>query len=117
MTSWVCGSAALLLIGGACSSRSDVRRQLGAPNPLDRAVAAVEVAEERDPQAVHRLVDLLEDSSAAVRMYAILALERLTGSDYGYEYYADPAERAAAVNRWREALRAGAVAVRKAEAG
>jgi HEAT repeat protein len=79
---------------------------------LERALAAVRLAEAGDAGAVHELVDLLEDSDRAVRMYAILALVRLTGADYGYTYYGSDLERAVAVRRWREALRAGEVVVR-----
>jgi hypothetical protein len=94
----------------ACQSTS--RKELGSPNPLERAQAAVCLAEAGDAGAVHELVDLLEDSDRAVRMYAILALVRLTGADYGYKYYGTDLERAVAVRRWRDALRAGEVVVR-----
>jgi hypothetical protein len=80
--------------------------------PVDRARAAVALAEAGDPQAVDRLVSLLEDNDRGVRMYSILALERLTGQSYGYLYYAPEAERDRAVERWRNALRNGEVTLR-----
>jgi HEAT repeat protein len=80
-------------------------------NPLDRAEAVIEATEARDLNAVHTLVDLLEDPDAAVRMLAIVALRRLTDRDYGYRFYEDDLQRAAAVARWRAALRAGEVEV------
>ncbi|MBI5866272.1 MAG: hypothetical protein HZB38_17515, partial [Planctomycetes bacterium] len=61
-------------------------------------------AESGDKQAIHSLVSLLEDRDAAVRLYAIKALERLCGKTYGYVYYAPEPSRDAAVGRWREAL-------------
>ena len=92
-----------------CDSGAARRQLLGSGNPLDRAQAVVKVTEARDHEAVHKLVDLLEDPDGAVRMYAIIALRRLCVEDFGYRYYAGSAERATAVRRWREALRAGEV--------
>jgi hypothetical protein len=108
-------SAGVLLVSAACwpglpgcSSAAGRRQQLASGNPLDRARGAVEAAEARDAAAAPWLVDLLEDSDEAVRMVAIRALRQLLGTDLGYRYYAGESERALAVARWREALRAGA---------
>jgi hypothetical protein len=95
---WACTRAT-----GAPDMRSD--------NALDRARGAVKAADEGDPAAVHTLVNLLEDWDEAVRMYAILALQRLCGEDLGYRYYAPPEVRSRAVARWRDALRRGEVTV------
>lgn len=100
-----------LLGPAACRSPASARQQLTSSNPLDQVTAAVALAEARDPQAIHRLVALLEDRDRAVRMYAILALERLCGQTYGYKYYEAEASRAAAVRRWQNALRGGRVAL------
>lgn len=93
---------------GGPPARADLR----SGNPLDRARGVVAVTEARDDVAVHKLVDLLDDSDRAVRMYAILALVRLCGEDYGYRYYESAARRGPAVQRWREALRKGEVTLR-----
>ncbi len=71
----------------------------------------VAVTRTGDLVAVHKLVDLLDDHDRTVRMYAILGLRRLCGEDFGYRYYAVSAERAPAVARWRETLRAGTLTV------
>jgi hypothetical protein len=111
------------LLGGAAFIAAGCRAGgpeagLAAGNPMDRARAVIQVTEQRDGEAVQKLVDLLEDSDAAVRMYAILGLRRLVGEDYGYRYYDARAERVAAVQRWRAALRAGEVRlIGTAEAG
>lgn len=97
--------------GPGCNS-SGTRAELSSPSPVARARATVALGERRDPAAVHKLVDLLEDPDQAVRMYAILALQRITGEDFGYRYYDREAERQPAVERWRAALREGRVAVR-----
>jgi len=97
-----------------CDQGALRRRQLSSENPLDRTEAIVESCQARDLQAVHKLVALLDDPSDAVRMYAIQALRRLCGVDYGYRYYASAAQREAAVERWRQALRGGELALRPA---
>jgi HEAT repeat protein len=99
----------VLLGAAACQSPSSQRQQLSSTNPLDQVRAAVWLADAGDKDAVARLVGLLEDRDETVRMYAILALERLCGQTHGYKYYAPDAERAVAVARWREALRKGEV--------
>lgn len=103
------GAALATLVG--CQSTAAQRRQLNSRNPLDRAAAVVRLAEAGDRESVHKLVDLLEDPDAAVRLVAIVGLRRLTGDDRGFVYYAAETKRAAAVERWREALRAGTVRV------
>ena len=90
------------------------RRELASGNPLDRARGIVKVSERGDLAAVHKLVDLLEDPDAAVRMYAILALRHLCGQDYGFHYYDCAADRAQAILRWRDALRNGELTPRHA---
>ena len=107
-------SLVVLLCGGlaaGCNSAGE-RKALSSPSPVERARATVTLAEQRDAASVHKLVDLLEDPDQAVRMYAIIALRRLTGEDYGYRYYAREAERRPAVERWRAALRDGQVVLR-----
>ena len=72
------------------------------------------VYDTRDRRAAQKLVDLLDDPSSAVRMYAILALRGLTGEDFGYRYYDSEGARAASVQRWRDGVRAGIVVLRLA---
>lgn len=101
----LCASG-LALIG--CANRNQA---LYSQFPLERARAVVASAQRGDQQAVPKLVDLLGDLDAAVRMYSIVALQRLTNQTYGYQYYAAPPERERAIERWRAALRAGEVIV------
>ena len=54
--------------------------------------------------AVPLLVDRLQEEDAAVRFFAIQALERITGTRMGYDYAAGAAQRAEAVARWRASL-------------
>jgi|SRR5271170_12494 len=58
-----------------------------------------------------QLVVDLNDDDPAVRFYAIEALRRLTGDDFGYRYYEDEDGRAAAVAKWNQWLKQRKVAV------
>ena len=114
------GQAGLLVFGvvalgglGACTSSEFIGDPLRSNNPLDRAQAAVRITEEGKPSAVPKLVGLLDDYDQGVRMYAILGLRKLCGEDLGYRYYDPEPDRAEAVRRWRDALRAGEVTLRR----
>jgi hypothetical protein len=41
---------------------------------------------------------------SAVRLYAIIALEKLTGQTLDYEFYADRPDRQPAIQRWKQWL-------------
>lgn len=100
--------ALCLLLTGGCL---DPSRAASYPQSLradDAAVCipAFRVAADRsDRDALPALVDRLEDEDEAVRMFASMAMERITGTTLGYVYYAAPADRARAVSRWRSYLR------------
>jgi hypothetical protein len=103
-------AGALCVIG--CQSPRGGRADIASTYPLDRVRAVVRSAEAGDAGAVDLLIELLDDSDRGVRMYSILALERLCGENHGYRYYAPEAERAAAIERWRAARQRGEVVVR-----
>ncbi len=71
------------------------------PDPRERCLAIRAAAEAKDIRAVPLLVDRLEDEDEGVRFYAILALDRITGDRFGYDYAKPAWERAGAVDRWR----------------
>jgi len=91
--------------GMCCSAcATSVRPSLNSPDPQARIVAVVQAGERGDQEAVPLLVDLLEDGDGAVRMYAIIALEKITGTRRGYDYAGTSLRRAVAVRAWREWL-------------
>lgn len=108
---WLVLATAWLTCLPGCNPSGMRREHLVSPYPLDRARAAVELAEAGDAQAIDLLIELLNDRDRGVRMYAILALERLCGETYGYKYYNPEPQRAAAVARWRQARQRGEVTV------
>ncbi len=103
-------TAALVLCIGAspsCSSSHEVRRGMNSPDALGRALAIREAAESNDRHSVPLLVDRLEDEDEAVRLFAIKALVKMTGSRLGYDYAKPADQRAGAVAQWREYVLAG----------
>ncbi len=71
-----------------------------------RIEAVIEAGRTGDRGAVAYLVELLADEAAAVRLFAIESLRRITGQDFGYRSYADDAARREAIGRWRRWLEA-----------
>ncbi len=61
--------------------------------------------EEKVEAAVPLLVDRLEEQDESVRFFAIGSLERITGTDQGYDYKSGASQRAEAVKRWRAWLK------------
>jgi len=83
-----------------------VIRGLQSSNPSVRIASAVRAGKAGNRRALPLLVDRLEDELVDVRLFSIRALEKITGQTLGYRHYADEAERAEAVRRWREWLKA-----------
>jgi len=66
-----------------------------------RHLAAV-LGDTRDKRVAPTLVKLLSDSSPHVTEEAVYALRRLSGKNFGFRAHDPPAERAKAVEAWRE---------------
>jgi HEAT repeat protein len=96
--------AGCLLLGAAALSgcrRDDLYARLQHEDPSVRAAAIAKAARWRDDKAVPYLIDRLSDSEADVRLFAGVALRRITGLDMGWRPYDPPAARARAERRWR----------------
>ena len=74
------------------------------PDPAGKIPAMKKAVREHDLKAVRQLVKDLDSDDPAVRLFAIQALEKLTGQRYGYDYYADEVQRKPALHRWQEWL-------------
>lgn len=85
----------------------DIYRDFQSESSDIRLSACVRAGDAKDSQAVPYLVDRLSDSELSVRVYAIMALERITGTRMGYEYYLPTPERLKAIEWWRQWLDAG----------
>jgi len=85
------------------------RAAIQSADPNERILAIRAAGKAKDKQAVPLLVDRLEDEDEAVRFFAILALDRITGRHerFGYDYAKPARERAKAVEQWRRYVRDG----------
>lgn len=68
--------------------------------PASKLYAIQKAGQARDVEAVPKLIEQLDSDDPAVRMFAIEALERITGERRGFAPYGPPHERAVAVERW-----------------
>lgn len=86
---------------GCQPAGTSYRSEIQSDKPTDRIRAIYKAGESRDPKAVALLVDRLEDEDEGVRLFAFLALEKITGERFDYDYASPPPMRAIAVSRWR----------------
>jgi HEAT repeat protein len=98
---------ALLLTGWAagCTGVKPAHPDIQSDD-ADRRILAIKAAAQSHNRAeVPQLVDRLEDEDEAVRFFAILALEKITGQRFGYDYGQSSQARGPSVERWRVYVR------------
>ena len=95
----------LVVAGISCARPWTYQANFNSDDVNERILAIRQAGQEKNQSAVPLLVDRLEDEDAAVRFFAILALERITGHRLGYEYRQPDAMRAKSVEIWREYLK------------
>jgi hypothetical protein len=108
---------ATLLAAGCGPPRTRYPEALNSERPDERLAAIRYAADTQDRSVMGLLVDRLDDEDEGVRMYAILALERLTGTRLGYRYQDPPSLRWQAIERWRRHLSAEGAASRPGDDG
>lgn len=86
----------------ACATREPLN--VTNPDASVKIPAMKKAVREHDITALRQLVKDLSSDDPAVRFYAIEALHRLTGNQYGYAYYDDEEQRQDAVARWQHWL-------------
>jgi hypothetical protein len=91
----------VLIVGLGCGVAPRHFRALTDPAPMTRARAAHLGDGLPETLAIPALIDRLDDPDPVVRLSAHEALRRRTGQQFGFVPWADPAERAQAVARWR----------------
>lgn len=96
----------MLALAAGCAPRAS-QGDFGSPDPAARLYAIRRAGEMRDAQAVRPLVQELSCDDPAVRMFAIHALEQITGTRLGYNPYSEEIVRREAIGRWLEALESG----------
>ena len=76
-----------------------------ASRDLDVKIPAIKRAvQDNDTTQLAELVKGLKSDDAAVRLYSIEGLQRMTGQDLGYRYYDDDEARKPALERWNKWL-------------
>lgn len=78
------------------------------PEPAARIRAITRAAREEDRSAIPDVVESLDSDDPAVRLIAIRALEKLTGTTRGYDHADAEWRRREAVDRWVAWLESGA---------
>jgi hypothetical protein len=98
----------LIMLGlVACAEPPMSEGGFDAADPGSKLYAITRAGQQKDASAIPDLIQQLDSDDAAVRMYAIGALHRITGERKGYVYYAPQADRDAAIERWLDAYRNG----------
>jgi hypothetical protein len=77
---------------------------LDADDATSRLFAIRRAAIQRNAQRLPGLVEQLQSDDPVVRMLAIVALERITGTRLGYDALAERAQRERALRRWVDRL-------------
>jgi hypothetical protein len=95
-------AGAVVGCGPAPASRDTIARGLQSEMPNERAAAAVMAGDSGDAQLVPLLVERLEDEDGEVRLLSCTALRRITGQTMEYRCGGSLADRAVAVERWRQ---------------
>lgn len=90
-----------LTLGLGCSIAPKTFRGLANPAAIVRARAVGLGDGLPEWQVIPPLIEHLDDLDAVVRLSAHEELRKRTGQDFGYVPWADAAERAPAVARWR----------------
>lgn len=100
-------AATLLLALAGCAAPPASRGDLQSDNPASRLYAIHRAGGSGDMTTLPALVESLDHDDPAVRMMAIEALYRLTGTRLDYNPYGDVVRRRAATDAWAAAVREG----------
>ncbi len=95
----------LLMLTG-CGFLSLGRPSLASDDPALKIPAMKVAARQHDRSAIPLLITALSSQDSAIRFYAIYALRKITGHEFGYVYYAPRPQRETAIRRWRKFLAA-----------
>ena len=95
--------AAMLLAFGCAPLAST--GDFNSPDPASKLYAIRAAGESRDAKNIPALVEQLDSDDPAVRVFAINALERITGERLGYNPYSDDVARRVAIDAWAQAVK------------
>ena len=98
---WIVVTACFLV---GCAEPRDIAKDFQNEDPKVRISAIRRAGREKLESTVPYLVDRLSDSEDEVRVFAIVALQEITGLTHGYRHYDSAALRDGAIERWRRWL-------------
>jgi len=96
----------LVMVGCTPAPRADAG-SFESENPAAERNPIPHPGDQHRMQDIPQLIASLDSDDPAVRLFAIQALERITGERFGYVPYDPPHKRRAAVDRWADAYEAG----------
>ena len=96
----------LLLPLTGCGFLSLGQPNLASDDPAQKIPAIKSAAHHHESSAIPLLIKALSSQDSAIRFYAIYALHKITGHEFGYVYYASGARRRVAIARWKKWLAA-----------
>lgn len=88
-----------------CSTTRARDGNFNSDDPAAKLYAITRAGENRDRSSVKHLIDQLGSDDGAVRMMAIIALERIIGTRKGYNPYDSAENRRPAIEAWTQAYR------------
>jgi hypothetical protein len=100
-------ASALMAGWGTGCAAPRIKPVLTDPDPSVKIPAMELAVKQDDRSAIPILIKNLENDDPAVRFYANDALRKLTGRDFGFQYYADEEVREPAIARWQTWLAGG----------
>lgn len=95
-----------LLLPAGCGFLSLGPAKLTSDDPAQKIPAIKWAARHDDRAAIPLLIKALSSQDSAIRFYAIYALRKITGHEFGYIYYASKASRRLSIARWKTWLAA-----------
>lgn len=96
----------MVLTASGCGPRASAGG-FDSANPAARLYAIQQAAKARDRSAIPRLIEQLDSDDPAICLWAIYALETITGERMGYNPYASAEIRKPAIDTWAAAARNG----------
>ena len=103
---WFLAGGAIALAPSVGCARGRVNPVIGSNDPSEKIPGIVAAVRRKDLPKARHMVKGLSSDDAAVRMFAIGGLRRLTGETFGYNYYDDEDAREPAVTKWKQWLAA-----------
>ncbi len=95
----------IVVVGGCVASTptgGTIYQRLQNEDPAVRNDAILEAGNTKNTKTVPLLIDRLSDTESDTRMFAGIALRKITGKDFGWQSWDSRTDRDKAIRRWRK---------------